>query len=172
MAHVKLHRPIKTKCTTSSLEDQFLGIWEKLARGWPDPERQFLFHPIRRWPFDFAWPAYRVAVETEGGVMSFPVTCDKCEEPVERLNKRTNRRERVYAAMGRHTRSEGFRGDCIKYNAAAVLGWRVLRYTVKDLNERPAEIIEEITGLLGEGKQVDVDEQLSLFAPDGAEVSR
>lgn len=70
-----------------------------LARGYPEPERELQFEPGRRWLLDFAWPAFRVAVEVDGGAWS----------------------------SGRHTRGAGFRGDCQKLNRAALLGWFVLR---------------------------------------------
>ena len=63
------------------------------------PEREYRFHPTRMWRFDFAWPAFLIAVEIEGG------------------------------NGGRHQRMGGFASDCEKYNAAAKLGWRVMRYT-------------------------------------------
>jgi hypothetical protein len=30
---------------------------------------------------------------------------------------------------GRHVRAKGFAADCEKYNAAVLLGWRILRFT-------------------------------------------
>jgi very-short-patch-repair endonuclease len=30
------------------------------------PEREFPFHPERKWRFDFAWPEQKIAVEIEG----------------------------------------------------------------------------------------------------------
>ena len=69
--------------------------------GLPEPEREYRFHPVRRWRFDFAWPEYKVAVECEGGTWS----------------------------KGRHVRGLGFRQDCTKYNEAALMGWIVLRVT-------------------------------------------
>lgn len=68
--------------------------------GLPDPEREYGFHPARRWRFDFAWPDALVAAEIEGGVW----------------------------VRGRHTRGSGFVNDCRKYNEAAILGWKVLRF--------------------------------------------
>lgn len=65
----------------------------------PMPEREFRFHPKRRWRFDFAWPELKFAVEVEGGVHS----------------------------GGRHTRGKGFEEDCIKYGEAMKLGWDVYR---------------------------------------------
>lgn len=70
----------------------------------PLPVREHKFHPVRKWRFDFAYVGEKIAIECEGGVWSF----------------------------GRHTRGEGFTEDCAKYNQAAVLGWRVLRFT-KDM---------------------------------------
>lgn len=73
----------------------------------PEPEREFRFHATRRWRADFAFPERMLLVEIEGGVFSF----------------------------GRHSRGSGFEKDAEKYNAAALLGYRVLRFTtgmVKD----------------------------------------
>lgn len=71
------------------------------AHGLPTPEREYRFHDVRRWRFDFAWPELRVAVEVDGGTW----------------------------AAGRHNRGAGFEGDAEKLNAATALGWRVFRYT-------------------------------------------
>jgi very-short-patch-repair endonuclease len=64
-------------------------------------EREYRFHPVRRWRIDFAWPDKMLAVEVEGGVYS----------------------------GGRHTRGAGFEADCIKYNTLAETGWTLFRYT-------------------------------------------
>jgi very-short-patch-repair endonuclease len=69
--------------------------------GLPAPVAQHKFHPVRRWRFDLAWPANMLAIEIDGGIWS----------------------------NGRHTRGAGYRRDCIKLNEAALLGWRVLRFT-------------------------------------------
>lgn len=55
---------------------------------------------LKDWRFDFAWPALRLAVEVEGA-----------------------------PGRGRHTTAKGFIEDIHKYNAAALLGWTVLRCT-------------------------------------------
>lgn len=39
---------------------------------------------------------------------------------------------------GRHTRGAGFEADVIKYNAAAELGFRLLRYTTGQVNDGTA----------------------------------
>ena len=84
-------------------------LYEHLLAGeWiNDYQREYRFAPPRRWRFDFAWPDKKLAVEIEGGVWS----------------------------KGRHTRGKGFINDCDKYNAAVLLGWRVLRFTDKHLND-------------------------------------
>ncbi len=69
--------------------------------GLPDPQREFLFHPRRKWRFDLAWPDLLIAVEIEGGIWT----------------------------GGRHVRGEGYEADCEKYNEAQLAGWMVLRFT-------------------------------------------
>ncbi|WP_036663029.1 hypothetical protein [Pandoraea sp. SD6-2] len=66
-----------------------------------EPVREHRFAPPRRWRFDFAWPEQMVAAEVEGGIWT----------------------------GGRHTRGSGFQADAEKYNAAALAGWRVFRFT-------------------------------------------
>ena len=86
--------------------DQRLSA-EKLFRallkqeGLPMPIAELRFHPVRRWRFDYAWEAQKVALEVEGGVWT----------------------------RGRHTRGAGFLRDVSKYNEAALMGWLVLRTT-------------------------------------------
>lgn len=67
----------------------------------PKYETEYRFHKTRRWRFDYAWPLRKVALEVEGGVWT----------------------------KGRHTRGGGYLGDMEKYNAATLLGWRVIRFT-------------------------------------------
>jgi len=70
------------------------------SEGLPVPEYEFKFHPKRRWRADYCWPdPYWLILEVEGGVWT----------------------------GGRHTRGYGFAKDMEKYNAAAVLGYRLLR---------------------------------------------
>ncbi len=147
----------------SELEKGFSRVWRMVAKGRPDPETQHHFAKPRMWRFDFAWPAHRVAVEMEGGIISIAVTCNSCRKPVMRYNKRSRKWQRVWAVMGGHTSTDGFIADCEKYNAAAELGWRVLRYTIKDLEDRPVQVIEQVVALLKLGKLPGVEEQGRLF---------
>jgi len=59
--------------------------------------------PIRRWRFDFACPSQRLAVEVEGSLFT----------------------------GGRHGGTPSAIRDLHKYNAAVVLGWRVVRVEPK-----------------------------------------
>lgn len=77
----------------------FFALLQQSALPTPTPE--FRFHPTRKWRFDYAWPAHRLALEVEGGSWS----------------------------AGRHTRGAGFALDLEKYNTATALGWRLLRVT-------------------------------------------
>lgn len=90
--------------------------WQVRATPLPEPVQEVRFDPVRRWRFDFAWPAHKVAVEIEGGTWS----------------------------NGRHSRGEGFEADCEKYNAAALLGWIVLRVTPRMVDDgRALRLIEQ-----------------------------
>ncbi len=151
----------------SSLEIAFMKAWRTFADHdrYAYPNREHRFHPTRKWRFDFAWPDDRLAVEMEGGVFSHPVKCDKCKEPVERFDKRTKRMVRVYATYGGHTTNTNFQADCAKYNAAAGLGWIVLRYTSKDMEDRPVQVVEEIMAVLSHELAAYAETQRELFEP-------
>ena len=81
-----------------------------------EPEREYVFHPPRRWRFDFAWPARRLALEVDGGIW----------------------------IGGRHITGVGLREDHRKFNAAVLDGWRVLRFTSDMVLEGEAfSVLEE-----------------------------
>jgi hypothetical protein len=80
------------------------------------PEREYVFHPTRKWALDFAWPGNKVAVEIEGGTAF---------------------------GKSRHSRGAGFVGDCQKYNAAALLEWLVFRFTPEMVTSGEAIDISE-----------------------------
>lgn len=92
-------RKAQAKAKRESLELHFLRDIRALRL--PEPVRNHRFHVERRWAADFAWPDLRLLVEIEGGTRS----------------------------GGRHVRGDGYENDCEKYNAAAEVGWTVLRYT-------------------------------------------
>lgn len=102
------------------------------------PEREYLFHPTRRWRFDYAWPDALVALEVEGGAFA---------------------RER-----GRHTRGVGFVKDMEKYNTAVLMGWRILRVTPEQLctTETVAMVAAAVTPV-----DAQADAQDEARGPDG-----
>lgn len=67
--------------------------------------KEYKFHPVRKWRFDYAIPEHKIALEVEGGVWT----------------------------GGRHTSSVGFIKDMEKYNTATLMGWRVFRTTPDEL---------------------------------------
>lgn len=90
-----------------------------VAVGLPCPEREFRFHPERKWRFDYAFTDLFLAIEVEGGIYS----------------------------GGRHVRGAGYAKDMEKYNAAVISGWKVLRYTPQRLMDAIPEIEEYVAGL-------------------------
>lgn len=98
----------------SAAEDAFAAAWARNPLAGSDFTREHVFHPVRRWRFDFAFPSQRVAVEIEGAG-SGP-RCPACHQP----------------KFGRHQQLDGARKDAEKYNTAAAMGWRVLRFMAAD----------------------------------------
>ena len=89
------------------------------AQRWPGLEREYKFHPVRKFRFDFAWPEHDLALEIEGGVWK----------------------------KGRHNRPLGFIKDMEKYNEAVILGWRILRVTPEMLKNGVAmQLLERAMG--------------------------
>lgn len=104
----------------SKHEQLFAAVWPTT---YPPFVREYEFDELdnRKWRFDFAWPAFRVAVEIHGATF----------------------------VQGRHTRGLGIAKDAEKARAAALQGWHVLPYTDIDFRERKIEVIQaEILELL------------------------
>lgn len=79
--------------------------------------KELKFHPIRKWRFDYAIPAAKIAIEVEGGVWT----------------------------GGRHTSPKGFLNDMEKYNTATIMGWRLLRTTPEDLcSNKTLQMVRDI----------------------------
>lgn len=68
-------------------------------------EHEYKFHPTRKWRADFLISDTKILIEVEGGIWS----------------------------GGRHTRGAGYIGDMEKYNAAAILGFQVLRFSTQQV---------------------------------------
>lgn len=82
---------------------------KELGLGWIS---EFRFHDMRRWRFDYLLMGKKaedghigIAVEIEGAIWS----------------------------RGRHTRGKGYEADCMKYSTAAMMGYRVLRFTTNQV---------------------------------------
>jgi very-short-patch-repair endonuclease len=78
----------------------------------PPHVREFKFSPSRQWRADFAWPDQKVILECEGGIWN----------------------------NGGHVRGVHYSCDCEKYNQAQILGYRVLRYTDKNIYSIPDDL--------------------------------
>lgn len=75
-----------------------------IQAGLPEPAREFIFAPPRKWRFDLCYPApLMIGIEAEGGTWG--------------------------RRRSRHTTAIGYRNDCEKYSNAAIMGWMVLRFT-------------------------------------------
>lgn len=85
--------------------------------GGPELEPEFRFCPERQWRADYRCGQW--LIELDGGVYS----------------------------KGRHTRGPGFVEDCFKLNAAAMLGYRVIRIATGMANaDYLRKIIKEVRG--------------------------
>ena len=85
---------------SSGLEEEFL--LHIRASKVDQPTREYRFDEKRKWRFDFAWPDRRLAVEIDGV---------------------------LWNSMGRHQHPKGIDGDNEKLNQAVLQGWKVLRFS-------------------------------------------
>lgn len=99
------------------------------------PEKEYRFHPERRWRFDRAWPKQKVAVELEGARFGRPITCHCCGQTVKRKLQGSGKWITVREG-GRHNTGKGYENDMEKYNAAIELGWVVLRFPPEKVDMR------------------------------------
>lgn len=91
------------KAAKQPMRDIFTAICKADLR--QECVKEYRFHPVRKWRFDYALPDHKIALEVEGGVWT----------------------------GGRHTSSVGFLNDMEKYNTATLMGWRVFRTTPDEL---------------------------------------
>ena len=96
----KLEKSIMARTGMKSDPEEELALAIQ-DEGLPAPTREFYFAKPRRFRADFAWPDRKILAEVEGGTWS----------------------------GGRHVRGKGYEADCEKYSIAAMLGYRVLRFT-------------------------------------------
>jgi len=86
----------------------------------------------RKYRFDCANPALKIAIEIEGGLW----------------------------LTGRHNRPLGMIQDMEKYNLAVVNGWKVLRYAPETIRKTPWKLIADVRKLCGASD--DSQQRLSL----------
>lgn len=108
---------IPAERANNELSARFEQLW-RLLDG-PALETEYRFHPVRRWRADYCHPSSRTLIELEGGIYS----------------------------QGRHTRAGGYQGDCEKYNAATMAGWRVIRLATGMVQPATIEQIIEFCNL-------------------------
>lgn len=95
--------PERRKLLTPPSRDIIIEYF--VSQSLPRPEREYRFHPDRKWRFDYAFIYGGLAVEKQGAIF-------------------TN---------GRHTRGAALLKEYEKLNAAAELGWRVLFFTPQQI---------------------------------------
>ena len=87
------------------MTDLFLLLCKE--HGLPLPEKEYRFHPPRRWRIDYCFVEARLAVEIEGGVWKF----------------------------GRHNFPSGYEKDREKYNQPTMDGYWLLRFTPQEVKK-------------------------------------
>lgn len=87
----------------------------RLCAAWklPAPVVEHKFCEGRHWRMDYAWPAYSIGLEVDGGLFS----------------------------GGRHARGAGILKEHEKMNAAACMGFRIIRRTPQNLLTKETEDI-------------------------------
>lgn len=106
---------------TTDKSEIFAALWKYEADIFSAPQREYRFHPKRKWRFDFAFVAQRVAVEVDGGQFT--------------------------KFGGRHNTDS----DREKLNTAAAMGWRVLRFSPQMLKNSPDDCVRCVIEALDYG---------------------
>src|SRR4029077_13770481 len=109
----------------TQLEARFLETWRRMFPSLPAPVMQHKFHPTRKWRWDFSWPDQLLAVEIQGGAFW----------------------------GGRHTRGAEQAKDYEKQREAVKLGWRVLPFNTKDLDD-VVSVVECVVELLTNAREI------------------
>ena len=92
----------------SDLEAAFIFYWRAIDG--PPVTPEYRFDSRRKFRLDFAHLDSKTGIEVEGG---------------------------IWTQKGRHTSGQGYTNDCIKYNLATSLGWRIFRLTGDMLKSDP-----------------------------------
>jgi very-short-patch-repair endonuclease len=103
-------------------------------------EREYRFHPERKWRADFKVVGGWMVQNSHGEIVQ--LEDDACLIEVDGGS---------WLPKGRHTTGSGFEKDAEKLNAAAELGYRVLRYTPRMIES--GEALEQIRRILSMKEQ-------------------
>ena len=101
----------------------FWEAWKQCAADQPEPTSEMKFAPYRRFKFDWAFTAHKLAVEVDGG---------------NHMVRENARGEMV--PVGQHVG----KSEREKMNLAAMMGWRVMHFTPQDLKRDPAGCVEQV----------------------------
>ena len=114
---VRVRKVFRDMKPPSRLEGRFELLWRAL--GGPALEKEYRFHPVRKWRADFAHLQSRTLIEIEGGIY----------------------------VNGRHNRGAGFAADLEKYLEAALAGWRVVRLGPNELTAEHVERLASLVSI-------------------------
>ena len=112
---------------------------QQLAPELPAPEREYRFHPVRRWRLDLAWTGEIVRRES--------TSADGCSDMKYWLDivplVAVECHGGTYSG-GRHTRGKGFENDREKMNEAQLAGFIVLEFTSQQIDDDPEYCVDQI----------------------------
>ncbi len=124
----------------SELELAFETFWIQCGGDIDRLQDEFKFHPKRKWRFDYAHPTTFTAIELEGGTWGKGEECGYCGQ-----------REQLG-----HSTGKGYAKDCEKYNAAALLGWAVFRFTIDMLTNDPWGHLRPVVERIEHGNRTQI----------------
>lgn len=110
-------KPIPGAPTGTLLEEDFIAILRVHAPDLLPPEKQFKYSEGRRFSADFCYPAQRLLIELEGGVLD---------------------------RVGGHSSVKGLLNDIDRSQECAGNGWRVFRASRDDVTNKPAQMMDRL----------------------------